>query len=517
MKNDFQLQDQFNRRTFLKRTGGVGLAALASLLVREGWAETGPRSEARSLLGPRDEGTKGLRDVGTDPNPTPRTLNPSEGGLPGLPHFPAKAKRVIYLFQSGAPSQIDLYDPKPQLKERFREDLPASVRMGQRLTGMTSGQKAFPVAPGIFGAKTFGQSGLTISELLPNIGGIADEICMIRSMFTDAINHDPAVTFVQTGHQLAGRPSMGSWLSYGLGTMNRDLPTYVVLTSIGRGRQDDQPLYDRLWGSGFIPTQHQGVKFRNTGDPVLFLSDPHGIDRQTRREMLDELMGLNKIQRTATGDPEVDTRISQYELAFRMQASVPELLDISTEPSAVLEMYGPDVHRKGSYAYNCLLARRLAERGVRFVQLFHMGWDHHFDLPRMVRGQAQDTDIPSSALIKDLKQRGMLDDTLVVWGGEFGRTVYSQGDLTETNYGRDHHPRCFSIWMAGGGIKPGMSYGQTDDYSYNIAENPVSMHDLHATMLHLLGVDHERLTFKYLGRDFRLTDVSGEVPSAILK
>lgn len=490
----FHLQDQFNRRTFLKRTGGVGLAALLGILSDEGFAKT--------ILSP-----------GQEPGaPGPNAFDPKRfGGLGGVPNFAPKAKRVIYLFQSGAPSQMELYDAKPGLTKRLREELPDSVRMGQRLTGMTSGQKSFPVAPSVFKFERHGQAGIELSELLPHLGGVADEICLVRSMFTEAINHDPAVTFFQSGFQIAGRPSIGAWLSYGLGTYNQDLPTYVVLTSIGSGRSDDQPLYDRLWGSGFLPTQHQGVKFRNTGDPVLFLSDPHGIDRQTRREMLDELMGLNQIKKSATGDPEIDTRISQYELAFRMQTSVPELLDIEKEPSNILEMYGPDVKRKGSYAYNCLLARRLAERGVRFVQLFHMGWDHHFNLPNAVRGQAKDIDQPSAALIKDLKQRGMLDDTLVVWGGEFGRTVYSQGELTETTYGRDHHPRCFSIWMAGGGVRPGITYGRTDDYSYNIVENPVSVHDLHATMLHLLGIDHERLTYRYQGRDFRLTDVSGTV------
>jgi hypothetical protein len=486
---DYRLQDQFNRRTFLKRTGGVGMAALLGILSEDALA---------SILSLDDE-------------------KKASGGLSTLPHFAPKAKRVIYLFQSGAPSQMELYDPKPGLTAHRGEDLPASIRMGQRLTGMTSGQKTFPVAPSIFKSQKYGESGLEISELLPNIGGLADEICLVRSMYTDAINHDPAVTFLQSGFQIAGRPSIGSWLSYGLGTMNRDLPTYVVLTSIGSGRSDDQPLYDRLWGSGFLPTQHQGVKFRNTGDPVLFLSDPHGIDRATRREMLDELMGLNQIKKAVTNDPETDTRIEQYELAFRMQTSVPELLDISTEPAAELEMYGKEVHRKGSYAYNCLLARRMAERGVRFVQLFHMGWDHHFDLPRMVKAQAEDVDVPSAALIKDLKQRGMLDDTLVVWGGEFGRTVYSQGELTETNYGRDHHPRCFSVWMAGGGVRPGTVYGATDDFSYNIAENPVSVHDLHATMLNLLGIDHQRLTYKFQGRDFRLTDVFGNVVTDLIK
>ncbi len=481
LEQDFHLQDQFNRRTFLKRTGGVGLAALMGILTKEGMAN------------PLDEERKRI------------------GGLPELPHFPAKAKRVIYLFQSGAPSQMELYDNKPHLATRRGEELPASIRNGQRLTGMTSGQKNFPVAPSILKFNKHGQSGMELSEVLPHLGTVSDDICLIRSMFTEAINHDPAVTFMQSGFQIAGRPSIGSWLSYGLGTMNNDLPTYVVLTSIGSGRSDDQPLYDRLWGSGFLPTHHQGVKFRNTGDPVLFLSDPHGIDRQTRREMLDELMGLNTIKKNVVGDPEIDTRISQYELAFRMQMSVPELLDISKEPAGVLDMYGPDVKRKGSFAYNCLLARRLAERGVRFVQLFHMGWDHHFNLPNAVKGQAKDIDQPSTALINDLKQRGMFDETLVVWGGEFGRTVYSQGTMTETDYGRDHHPRCFSVWMAGGGVKGGQTYGATDDFSYNITENPVSVNDLHATMLHLLGIDHERLTFKYQGRDFRLTDVAGNV------
>lgn len=476
----FHLQDQFNRRTFLKGTGGLGIAALAGLLSQEGFAA--PLQDDKRF-----------------------------GGLPGVPHFAPKASRVIYLFQSGAPSQMELFDPKPGLSEHRGEDLPASIRMGQRLTGMTSGQKAFPVAPSIYKFAQHGQGGAWFSELLPHMASIADELCVVKSMFTDAINHDPAVTFFQTGFQLAGRPSIGSWLSYGLGTLNNDLPAYVVLTSIGTGRSDDQPLYDRLWGSGFLPTTHQGVKFRNTGDPVLFLSDPHGVDRATRREMLDDLMGLNKIRKAVSGDPEVDTRISQYELAFRMQTSVPELLDISKEPAAVLEMYGPEVKRAGSFAYNCLLARRMAERGVRFMQLFHMGWDHHFNLPKAMQGQTFDTDQPSAALVKDLKQRGMLDDTLVVWGGEFGRTVYSQGELSEMNYGRDHHPRCFSIWLAGGGIKGGMSYGKTDDFSYNVVEDPVSVHDLHATLLHLLGIDHERLTFRYQGRDFRLTDVSGTI------
>src|SRR5471030_2053037 len=352
---------------------------------------------------------------------------------------------------------------------------------------MTSGQKSFPVAPTIFKFKPHGQSGLLVSELLPHLAEIVDEVCFIKSMNTEAINHDPAITFLQTGSQLSGRPSMGAWMSYGLGTQNKDLPAFVVLTSIGHGNTNDQPLYDRLWGSGFLPTEHQGVKFRNTGDPVLYISDPEGIDRATRRDMLTEIANLNKIKLLSAKDPEISTRISQYELAFRMQASVPELTDISKEPSAIKEMYGPMVNTPGSYAYNCLLARRLSERGVRFVQLFHMGWDHHDGLPKAIRGQCEDTDQPSAALIKDLKQRGLLDETLVVWGGEFGRTVYSQGELSMKSYGRDHHPRCFTIFMAGAGVKKGIAYGKTDDYSYNIIENPVSVHDLHATILHILG------------------------------
>ncbi|MBI1334908.1 MAG: DUF1501 domain-containing protein [Armatimonadetes bacterium] len=497
MHNDYHLQDRFNRRTFLKRTGGVGMAALLGMLSGD--------SFGASMIQAAQS---------TDKNPW---AGKRFGGLPQFPQFKPKANRVIYLFQSGAPSQMELFDPKPGLAKRMGEELPDSIRNGQRLTGMTSGQKSFPVAPSVYGYQEHGESGMMLSEILPHLGGVSDEICLVRSMFTDAINHDPAVTFMQSGSQIAGRPSIGAWLSYGLGTMNNNLPTYVVLTSVGSGRKDDQPLYDRLWGSGFLPTQHQGVKFRNTGDPVLFLSDPHGIDPEMRREMLDELRGINEMKKTVVGDPEIDTRISQYELAFRMQTSVPDLLDISKEPSNILEMYGPEVRRKGSYAYNCLLARRLAERGVRFVQLFHMGWDQHFNLPKAIKLQAEDIDQPSAALLQDLKQRGMLDDTLVVWGGEFGRTVYSQGTLKPDDYGRDHHPRCFSVWMAGGGVKPGLTYGKTDDYSYNIVENPVSVHDLHATMLHLLGIDHEQLTYRYQGRDFRLTDVFGTVVDDLLK
>ncbi len=478
------IQDELNRRTFIKQAGGMGLAALFTLLGGEALGASPDRKRV--------------------------------GGLPGIPHFTPKAKRVIYLFQSGAPSQFELFDHKPHLKERRGEDLPDSIRMGQRLTGMTSGQKSFPVAPSVFDFAQHGQNGIWLSELLPHTAKIVDDLCFIYSMQTDAINHDPAVTFFQTGFQIAGRPSMGSWLAYGLGTENSELPAYVVLTSRGTGRTDDQPLYDRLWGSGFLPTEHQGVKFRNAGDPVLFLSDPHGVSRQTRREMLDDLGRLNKLNLGVVGDPEISTRISQYELAFRMQASVPDLTDISKEPESVLERYGPEVKKPGTYAYNCLLARRMAERGVRFVQLFHMGWDQHFNLPNAIKGQCYDTDQPTAALITDLKERGMLDDTLVVWGGEFGRTVYSQGALTMTDYGRDHHPRCFTIWMTGGGIKGGLAYGKTDDYSYNVVENPVTVHDLHATMLHLLGIDHTRLTTRYQGRDFRLTDVFGEVRKELL-
>jgi hypothetical protein len=487
----FQLQDAINRRTFLQGAG-LGMAALVGLLAQDGIAVTRQSGQGKIHPGKRI------------------------GGLNAFPEFPAKAKRVIYLFQSGAPSHLDLFDYKPTLEKSRGEDLPASIRNGQRLTGMTSGQAKFPVAPTIFKFNKYGQSGLMLSEILPHLGSIADELCFIYSMNTEAINHDPAVTFFQTGSQLAGRPSIGSWLSYGLGTECDNLPAFVVMTSIGTGRKDDQPLYDRLWGSGFLPTQHQGVKFRNTGDSVLFLNDPAGIDRVTRRGMLDDIAALNTLRHGDVQDPEINTRISAYELAFRMQTSVPGLLDIKDEPQSVLEMYGPEVKKPGTFAYNCLMARRLAERGVRFTQLFHMGWDQHFNLPKAISGQAYDIDQPTTALIKDLKQRGMLDDTLVVWGGEFGRTVYSQGDLSMTDYGRDHHPRCFTIFMAGGGIKPGTQYGKTDDFGYNIVENPVSVHDLHATMLHLLGINHEHLTYRYQGRDFRLTDVFGNVVDALL-
>jgi hypothetical protein len=467
------------RRTWLKTAGGVGAAALASLLPQQ------------------------LLSAGPDE-------------LQGIPHHPPVAKRIIYLFQSGAPSQMDLFDPKPGLLERRGENLPDSIRQGQRLTTMTSGQANFPVAPSVFRFSRHGESGMWFSELMPRMSSLADDWCMIRTMHTEAINHDPAITFCQTGSQLAGRPSIGAWASYGLGSENQSLPAYVVLTSFGSGRPDDQPLYDRLWGAGFLPAKHQGVRFRNSGDPVLYLSNPPGVTAQDRRRTLDRLKQLNQQQSDELGDPEIQARIAQYEMAFRMQTSVPDLVDTSGEPKHVLEMYGPDVSRPGSYAANCLLARRLAERDVRFIQLFHMGWDHHGGLPNAIRGQCRDTDQATAALLQDLKMRDLLRDTLIVWGGEFGRTIYSQGGLTADNYGRDHHPRCFTLLLAGAGIRRGTTYGETDDYCYNIVRDPVHVHDLNATILHLLGVDHTRLTWKYQGRDFRLTDIHGTVVDGLL-
>ena len=434
------------------------------------------------------------------------------GALPGLPHFAPKAKRVIYLFQSGAPSQLDLFDHKPELAKRRGEDLPDSIRKGQRLTGMTATQEKFPLAPSIYKFQKHGRSGLELSELLAHTGKIADELCLIRTLHTQAINHDPAITFFQTGAQLAGRPSIGSWLSYGLGSLNENLPAFVALVS-GTG---GQPLYDRLWGSGFLPSKFQGVKFRSVGDPVLFLSNPTGLDTKTRRRMLDDLGKLNQLNLNKFGDPEIATRIAQYEMAYRMQTSVPELLDTSKEHERVTKAYGPDVAKRGTFAANCLLARRLCERGVRFVQLFHRGWDQHRNLPTDLPKMTRATDQPTAALLNDLKERGLLKDTLVVWGGEFGRTVYCQGKLTQTNYGRDHHPRCFSMWLAGAGIKRGVTIGETDDFSYNITKDPVHIHDLHATMLHCLGIDHKRLTFKYQGRHHRLTDVHGKLVKKML-
>ncbi len=428
-----------------------------------------------------------------------------------LPHFAPKAKRVIYLFQSGAPSQMDLFDYKPKLANLRSSELPDSVRQGQRLTGMTATQSSFPVAPSLFKFAQHGKSAAWVSDLMPHTAKVVDELCFVKSMYTEAINHDPAITFFQTGNQLAGRPSIGSWLAYGLGSENKDLPAFVVMISQGSGNPTDQPLYDRLWGSGFLPTRYQGVKFRSLGDPVLFLSNPEGMNAPARRRFLDDLAKLNQLNLDEFGDPEISTRIAQYEMAYRMQSSVPELTDLSKEPANVFERYGPESRKPGSYAANCLLARCLAERGVRFIQLFHRGWDQHTKLPTQIAAQSKDTDQASAALIMDLKERGLLEDTLVVWGGEFGRTVYCQGKLTADDYGRDHHPRCFTIWMAGAGVKPGITIGETDDYCYNITQDPVHVHDLHATVLHCLGIDHTRLTFKFQGRHFRLTDVAGNV------
>ncbi len=440
----------------------------------------------------------------------------SEGGLLGAPHFAPKAKRVIYLFMSGAPSQIDLFDHKPKLAEMYDEDIPDSVVNGQRFTTMTSGQERFPIAPSIFGFQRHGESGTEVSELLPYTAQVVDDLCVIRTLHTESINHDPGITFIQTGAEFPGRPSMGAWLSYGLGTMNSDLPAFVVLHSSWSAKRDAQALYSRLWGSGFLPSEHQGVSLRSIGDPVLYLSDPPGVDAGDRRRMLDALAELNAKRHEEVGDPEIRARIAQYEMAYRMQTSVPELIDLKSEPESIRAMYGPDVEKPGTFAYNCLLARRLAERDVRFIQIFIRGWDQHGDLPRDLRLQCGDVDQAGAALVTDLKQRGLLDDTLVVWGGEFGRTTYCQGPLSKTNYGRDHHPRCFSIWMAGGGVKPGITYGETDDFSYNVVDKPVHIHDLNATILHLLGIDHEKLTHRYQGRDFRLTDVHGEVVHDVL-
>ena len=467
------------RRGFLNRSA-AGLAALSTLLEQDGFSGT--------------------------------TADPESSGTGTLPHFAGKAKRVIYLFQSGAPSQLDLFDYKPQLAKQHNKDLPDSIRKGQRLTGMTSKQERFPVAPSTFAFKQHGKSGHWLSEVIPETASIADRITVLKTVHTEAINHDPAITFIQTGAQLAGRPSFGSWLSYGLGSLNKDLPAFVAMVSGSGG----QPLYDRLWGSGFLPSKYQGVKFRSVGDPVLFLSNPNGVDNPIRRRFLDDLARINQLKLKQQGDPEINTRMAQYELAFRMQTSVPELTDISSEPDHIFKLYGDDSRKPGTFASNCLLARRLCERGVRFVQLFHRGWDQHATLPAKIAEQCAATDRASAALVRDLAQRGLLKDTLVVWGGEFGRTVYCQGKLTKTDYGRDHHPRCFSIWAAGAGIKPGVSYGTTDDYSYNIAENPVHVHDLNATLLHCLGIDHQRLTFKYQGRRHRLTDVHGELIKDIL-
>lgn len=433
----------------------------------------------------------------------------------GLTHFAPRAKRVVYLFQSGGPSHLELLDEKPELKRLHGTELPDSIRQGQRLTGMTSGQSSFPVIAPKFGFKSCGQSGLRISELLPYTGRVADEICVIRSMHTEAINHDPAITFIQTGSQQPGRPSLGAWASYGLGSEAEDLPAFLVLISHGSGADANQGLLERLWGSGFLPSSHQGVKLRSSGDPVLYLSDPKGMNRGLRRKMLDSISTLNAKQLQESGDPEIATRIAQYEMAFRMQSSVPDLIDTSKETEATFQLYGEEAKKPGTFAANCLLTRRLFEKGVRFVQLYHRGWDQHGGLPTNMPKQCHDIDQPQAALISDLKQRGMLEDTLIIWGGEFGRTVYGQGGLQE-NYGRDHHGRCYSMWLAGGGIRSGHVHGQTDDYGYNIVRDPVHVHDINATILHCMGFDHERLTYRYQGRDFRLTDIHGKVVNAIL-
>ncbi len=476
-----------NRRAFLAKSSiGIGTAALASLV-----------------------GGMGLS--GCSSNPAENAAKATLKGILSNPHFAPKAKRIIYLFQSGGPSQLELFDYKPLLTKMRGQELPESIRQGQRLTGMTSGQTSFPLADSQYTFKQYGQNGTWLSELLPYTSKVVDDICIVKSMYTEAINHDPAVTFFQTGSQQTGRPSMGSWLSYGLGSENENLPAFCVLLSRGTGRPFGQPLYSRLWGNGFLHSLHQGVQFRSGKDPVLYLNDPNGLSKASRRKMLDKIAALNQQQYEEYGDPEVQSRIAQYEMAYRMQTSVPDLMDVSKEPDSVYRMYGADSTQPGTFAANCLLARRLAERGVRFTQLYHMGWDQHFDLPTQIRGQAKDVDQASAALITDLKQRGMLEDTLVIWGGEFGRTNYSQGVLTDTNYGRDHHPRCFTIWMAGGGIKSGLVYGETDEFGYNIVSNPVHVHDFQATVLHQLGIDHEKLIYKHQGRRFRLTDVHGRV------
>ncbi len=472
---------RLTRRHFFGRTAtGIGAAALATLL-----------------------------------NPELASAAEDHGVL-GHPHQRPRAKRVIYLFMSGAPSQMDLFDYKPKMDALFDQDLPDSIRSGQRLTTMTSGQKRFPIAPSMFRFAQHGQSGAWMSDLLPHMAQVVDDLAIVKSVHTEAINHDPAITYIQTGAQIPGRPSMGAWVSYGLGSENQDLPTFVVLHSRWSAKRDAQALYERLWGAGFLPSRHAGVSLRSQGDPVLYLSDPPGITPARRRRMLDGLRQLNEFHFERVEDPEIETRIAQYEMAYRMQTSIPELTDVSDEPASILDLYGPEVTQPGTFAANCLLARRLAERNVKFIQVFIRGWDQHGDLPRDLRLQCGDVDQPTAGLIRDLKLKGLLDDTLVVWGGEFGRTIYCQGGLSRTNYGRDHHPRCFTVLLAGGGVKPGISYGRTDDFCYNIEENPVHIHDLNATILNCLGIDHERLTYRFQGRDFRLTDVHGNVMHELL-
>ena len=434
------------------------------------------------------------------------------GGLDSLPHHEPRAKRAIYLFMSGAPSQMDMWDHKPDMADWFDKDLPDSIRQGQRLTTMTSGQARFPIAPSLYKFAPHGQSGTLVSELLPHTATEVDNLALIKSMYTEAINHDPAITYICTGDQLPGKASLGSWLSYGLGTDNENLPAFLVMTASWTGRREAQALYNRLWGSGFLPSKYQGVSLRSSGDPVLYLSNPDGIDSKVRRRMLDALGRLNRSTAESVGDPETHARIAQYEMAFRMQTSVPDLANINDEPQYVLDMYGSDVTTPGTFANCCLMARRMAERGVRFTQIFHRGWDQHSSLPKDLPNQCRDVDQPSSALLKDLRQRGMLDETLVVWGGEFGRTIYCQGKLTKTNYGRDHHPKCFSVWLAGGGVAGGLVHGETDDFSYNVTRNPVHIRDLNATILHLMGINSDRFTFPFKGLDQRLTGVEGGTP-----
>ncbi|MEZ4771578.1 MAG: DUF1501 domain-containing protein [Bacteroidia bacterium] len=483
MSNEFlESRLNVNRRHFLGKLGlGIGSVALGSLLIPDLFSGGDAATDAMSL---------------------------------GFTHFAPKAKRVIYLFQNGAPSQLETFDYKPMLRKMHGEDLPDSIRMGQRLTGMTSNQTKFPLVGSYFDFKQYGKSGAWISDLLPNIGSIADDLCIIRTMHTEAINHDPALTFMQTGAQQGNRPSMGAWASYGLGSENKNLPAFCVLLSRGRG--NGQGVYAKLWTNGFLDSVHQGVQFSNSEDPVLFLKNPDGTDKQSRRKMLDKLAELNQMEFDELGDPEIKTKVQQYEMAYRMQTAVPEITDLKREPEHIIQMYGPDCLVPGTFAANCLLARKLSESGVRFVQLYHQGWDQHGQLPSEMPLQAEDVDRASAALVKDLKQRGLLDETLVIWGGEFGRTNYCQGTLTRDNYGRDHHPRCYSIWMAGGGVKPGIVYGETDELGYNIVKDPVHINDFHATFLHLLGLDHERLTYKHLGRRYRLTDVAGKLVKDII-
>lgn len=485
------LNRQLDRRRFLTKTSlGIGAMAMGALLGKNVFGKTKGAIEANNAASFEEEVLK------------------------AIPHFAPKAKRVVYLFMSGGPSQFETFDYKPKLVNMFGQDLPASVRNGQRLTGMSASQSILPIAPSVYKFNQFGQNQTWVSELLPHTAQVVDDLCIVKSIYSEAINHDPAITFFQTGNQLPGRPSIGSWVSYGLGSDNNNLPTFIVMVS--KNGQKDQPLYARLWGNGFLPSKYQGVQFRSGKNPVLFLDNPEGYDGKDRKEMLAYLTQLNKLQNDTYGDPEVEARIAQYEMAYRMQTSVPEVMDISKEPNDIFEMYGPDSRNPGTYAANCILARKLLEKDVKFVQLYHQGWDQHGSLPSGIAEQCRATDQPTAALIKDLKQRGLLEDTLVIWGGEFGRTVYSQGKLTQTDYGRDHHPRCFTMWMAGAGVKPGISYGETDDFSYNIVNNPVHVHDFQATLMYLMGIDHERLVYKFQGRRFRLTDVAGKVVKNIL-